>query len=319
MSPQTRRGRAASASHRKTAPRGAPTRKPVAGIEELDEEELDEFEPKRVKRKKAPVQRGRLAGLRRSSGYKYLNEAIGAYVPLFIALCVGFAGLWAWISFGPHTNTPKENWIQIEKLWIQPREDARQRVTDAVSDFKAQQDAYKAFRDATNGWMDDMSKISSWDAPNATLDPNAYYTSTEVATQFITAGRDEVTVLDKVIAAKSSEEVLAIGAQVIDADKTFDSAYEIARSQIVGIETTTQPTLALPSGSLGPCATPSASPSVTPAPTLGPGATATPTPRPTPTPTPSASPPFLPTGSPSPSPSVAATPCLPVTPAPGTS
>jgi hypothetical protein len=346
LSPKTRRGRAAAGSHRKTAPRGAPTRKPVADIEALEEEDFDEFEEPVVKpkrRKKRPVRTESglarvlhaparvlralaqlpqtLAGIPRSSAYKYLSEAVGVYIPLFLAFCVLFAGVWAWISFGPHTNTPKENWVQIEKKWIQPREDARQRITEEVSNFKAQQAAYKAFRDATESWMNDLSAITSWDAPDATTNPNASSTSTDLAAQFVKAGRDEVTVLDKVIAAKSPEEVLAIGDEVKNADNTFDTAYEAARTQIVGIEVSpsTQPTLALPSGSVGPCATPT--PSISPDGSSSPGASSSPalTPGPTPSALPSGASSASPSVGPSlsPSPSVAPTPCLPVTPSPG--
>jgi hypothetical protein len=322
LSPKTRRGRAAAGSHRKTAPRGAPTRKPVADIEEPEADDFDqrdepEIKPKR--RRERPV-RGRrgFARLQHTSGYKYLKEAVGAYIPLLLAFCVVFAGVWAWISFGPHTNTPKENWVQIEKKWIQPREDARQRITEEVSNFKAQQAAYKAFRDATESWMNDLSAITSWDAPDATTNPNAYSTSTDLAAQFVKAGRDEVTVLDKVLAAKSPEEVLAIGDEVRSADLTFDAYKKAARDQIVGVEVSPskQPTLALPSGSLGPCATPT--PSVSPGGSSSPGASSSPalTPGPTPSVLPSgassASPSIGPSLSPSPSP-----PCLPVTPSPG--
>jgi hypothetical protein len=347
LSPKTRRGRAAAGSHRKTAPRGAPTRKPVADIEAFEEEDFDEFDKPEIRpkrRKKRPVRRRHglagiphaiagipraiagipqaIARIPRSSAYKYLNEAVGAYVPLFLAFCVIFAGVWAWISFGPHTNTPKENWLEIEEHWIQPREDARQRITEEVSDFKAQQAAYKAFRDTTDSWMNELAAISTWDAPDATPYPYAAYdqTSTELVTQFISAGKAEVTVLDKVIAAKSPEEVIVMGEEVRSADRTFDTQYEVARTQVVGAEAipSTQPTLALPSGSVGPCATPT--PSVSPGESASPDASSSPvTPGPTPSTLPSgassASPSVGPT--PSPSPSVEPTLCLPVTPAPG--
>lgn len=326
MSPKTRRGRAAAGSHRKTAPRGAPTRKPVADIEALEEEDLDQLDEPEIKpkrRRERPVRSRRgFARLQHTSGYKYLNEAVGAYIPVFLAFCVVFAGVWAWISFGPHTNTPKENWLQIEKRWIQPREDARQRITEEVSDFKAQQAAYKAFRDATESWMNELSTITSWNAPDATPYPYEAYdqTSTELVSQFVSTGRAEVTVLDKVIAAKSPEEVIAMGEEVRNADRSFDSYYEMARTQVVGVEVSpsTQPTLALPSGSVGPCATPT--PSISPDASSSPGASSSPalTPGPTPSVLPSgassASPSIGPSLSPSPSP-----PCLPVTPAPETS
>ena len=347
MSPKTRRGRAAAVGHRKTAPRGAPTRKLVADIEALEDEDFDEFEEPVVrpkKRKKRPVRRSGLArvlhapvrvaraiagipravaGIPRSSAYKYLNEAVGAYVPIFIAFCVLFAGVWAWISFGPHTNTPRENWLEIEQRWVQPREDARQRITTEVTNFKGQQAAYKAFRDATESWMNELALITSWDAPDATPYPYEAYdqTSTELVSQFVSAGREEVKVLDKVIAAKSPEEVIVMGGDVRDADRTFDTYYEVARTQVVGAEAipSTQPTLALPSGSVGPCATPT--PSVSPGGSESPGASSSP--ALTPGPTPSALPSGVSSASPSvgpslsPSPSVAPTPCLPVTPSPG--
>jgi hypothetical protein len=326
LSPKTRRGRAAAGGHRKTAPHGAPTRKPVADIEELEEEDLDqldepEIKPKRRNERPVRTRRG-LARLQRTSGYKYLSEAVGAYIPLLLAFCVVFAGVWAWISFGPHTNSPKENWLQIEERWIQPREDARQRITEEVSNFTAQQAAYKAFRDATESWMNELSAITLWDAPDATTNPNAAYdqTSTQLASQFVSVGRDEVTVLDKVIAAKSPEEVLVMSSDVITADRNFDNYYQAARAQIVGFEVSpsTQPTLAMPSGSLGPCATPT--PSESPGGSSSPGASSSPsgTPGPTPSVLPSGASSASPSVGPSlsASPSVAPTLCMPVTPAP---
>ncbi|HEY5474675.1 MAG TPA: hypothetical protein VIK32_15990, partial [Candidatus Limnocylindrales bacterium] len=72
-----------------------------------------------TERKAAPVaRRGRsLVRAGRNSTLRNVYSYVKAYVPLFIAFALIFAVVWAWSSYGPHTNTPKENWTKIESTW----------------------------------------------------------------------------------------------------------------------------------------------------------------------------------------------------------
>ncbi len=292
MSPQPRRGRAAPAGHRKSPSHAAsPTRKPAGAIEPVEAEatsddQFDETAEPSPERQVRHVRRARrqsaITRFRRSSAAHYAYDAVREYIPLLIAFVVIFGGVWAWISFGPHAPTPKDNWTRIENTWLQKREADRQKVSDAINDFGAQLTAYKAFRDDTSGWMKDLAAVTNWDNPQASADVNQT-TDSDVA-QFIQAGNDEVTLLDQVVAAKSPDDVLALGSQLIAAEQTFATSYELARTDIFGVAPASpEPTLALPSGSLPPSASPGASgspgasagPSESPAVTASPAASAT--------------------------------------------
>ena len=283
MSPQPRRGRVAPAGHRKSPSHVAsPTRKPAAAIEPvdagetLDEDQIDETaKPRPARRQARPTRRQRgLTRVRRSSAAHYAYDAVKEYIPLLIAFVIIFGGVWAWISFGPRTPTPKDNWTRVENTWLQKREGDRQKVSDAINDFGAQLTAYKAFRDDTSGWMKDLAAVSNWDDPQASADVNQT-TNSDVA-QFIQAGNDEVTLLDQVVAAKTPDEVLVLGSQMIAAEQTFATDYELARTDIFGVAPASpEPTLALPSGSLAPSESPGASgsPGASAGPSNSPGTT----------------------------------------------
>src|ERR1035437_1611701 len=96
LSPQTRRGRAAPPSHRKSSSRGAAAANtPSSSVDGVDNERFDELEPASVRHGR----RGRsLTRLRRNSAYRYAEEAIGAYVPVLILFVVVFVGIWGWVS-----------------------------------------------------------------------------------------------------------------------------------------------------------------------------------------------------------------------------
>ena len=264
MSPQTRRGRAAPASHRKSSSaRGASaaTRKPAAAVEELDEqlddEQLDDLEPLPVR----PRRRRRgLARLRRTSAYRYANEAVGAYIPLIVAFVLVFGGVWAWISFGPHKATPQENWTRIENIWMPKRETARQQVSDAMSDLAGQVRGYTAYRDATRGWMGDLAAVTDWNDPKKTDEDNA--TVASEMENLIGAGNAQANLLDKVAVAKTSSEISDVSSDIVTTEETFDTYFGLVRYDIMGSATytvTTGPTLALPSASANPCGSPGAS------------------------------------------------------------
>jgi hypothetical protein len=201
--------------------------------------------------------------------YRYLR----AYIPLFTAFAILFAGVWAWTSFGPHTNTPKENWTKIESNWKPKRAADFKAVSVAIAanDFTATLNGYKALSGDTKGWMDELGTIKSWDDAAASANPGG--TATQFVQQLVTDGNAEVAVLDQVVAAKSITDVLALKDQLDGAEQTFQADYAYAPG-IFGVSPAAsgEPTLALPSGSLSPSGSPDAS--AVPGSSAAPGAAA---------------------------------------------
>jgi hypothetical protein len=243
--------------------------------------------------------RSRAARTRRSP---MLSSALGyvrAYIPLFGVFLVIFAGVWAYNSFAPHTLSPVENWQHISDKWKHDRDDARARVNASNGDFAAQIAAYKDLSKFTNGWMNDLEAIKSWDDSAHTADENQQ-TASQMQT-FITDGRDLVTVINQVTAANTPEALLAHAADLESTDNSFSGDFNLTEHDVVGLTSlvTPVPTLALPSGSLPPSAAPSESASGSAGPSASTGASAAPpesaapsvsaAPSPSPVPSPSAS------------------------------
>ena len=236
-----------------------------------------------TERKAAPVaRRGRsVVGVGRSSALRNIYSYLKAYIPVFIAFALIFAGVWAWSSYGPHTNTPKENWTKIESNWKPKRAADLKAVSAAVSanDFNAAINGYKAVRDDTKGWMAELATIKSWDDPNASPNASQGGTATQFVQQLITDGNAEAGVLDQVVATKSMDGVLALKDQLDSADQAFGSDYAFAPTIFGGAPAASgEPTLALPSGSLSPSGSPAASaiPGSSAAPSAATSAAATP-------------------------------------------
>jgi hypothetical protein len=204
---------------------------------------------------------------------------VRAYVPLFIAFAILFTAVWAWTSFGPHTNTPKENWTNIETIW-KPKRDADLKAVSAAvaaNDFNAAIKGYTAVRDDTKGWMDELGTVKTWDDANASANPGG--TATQFVQQLIQDGKSEVGVLDQVAAAKSMDEILALKDQLDAADQALQGDFADAPTVFgVAPAASGEPTLALPSGSLSPSGSPDASavPGSSAAPSATASASATP-------------------------------------------
>jgi hypothetical protein len=257
LSPQTRRGRAAPASHRKSTSMGPAGASPRPEIEA--ELESEGSVAARHRTATPGVRRRGLARVRRSSMLRNAYEYVKEYIPLFVAFVLLFAVVWAYISFGPHAPTAKDHWTQIETKW-KPKIDAdRQQVSLAVNDFTAQQTAYKALRDDMRAWMADLSAVTDWSDARASASVNQA-TAAAVA-QVISDGAAQASDLDAVVSAASANEVL-LSAQTISADDAaFWADYATARAAIFAESATAslEPTIALPSGSLSPSASPGAS------------------------------------------------------------
>jgi hypothetical protein len=302
LSPHTRRARNASAGHPKAEPpRPAPARrapgnpaggrsaKPAPGPASLeaagpppDESDADlGFAEKPAPRRKAApgASRRGLARVQRSSmlksGYGYVRE----YIPLLGAFIVLFVGVWAWISFGPHTPSPKENWTRIESAWKPKRDADLQKIGASRNDFSAQLAAYKSLRDDTKGWMDELAAVKDWGDPALASAANSQVSLDVNAV--VAAGQNEVTLLDQVAAATGANDVLALADSLSAAEQTFVGTYQTAYAGFYGAAIPSLgPSLALPSGSFVPSPSPGGSPSASqsPAPSTSASASASPSP-----------------------------------------
>lgn len=236
-----------------------------------------------TERKAVPVSgRGRsLIRVGRHSTLRNIYSYVKAYVPLFIVFVIVFAGVWAWTSFGPHTTTPKENWTRIENIWKPKRAADLQAVSAAIAanDFNAAVKGYTAVRDDTKGWMDELTAITSWTDANASPTQTQIATPAQLVARVVQDGKTEVGVLDQVASAKSMDGILALKDQLDAADQALQGDLAYAPTIFGGAPAASgEPTLALPSGSLSPSASPAAP---SPVPTAAPTATSSVTPTPT--------------------------------------
>ena len=297
MSPQSRRGRAAQPGHRKSASHAAPqpARKPapqVEAVEPIEDDEVEEARPLPNKREGKPVRRKRtLAKAKKSAFARYGGEWVKAYAPLFAVAIVAFAGLWAWVSFGPHTPTPKDNWKQIESVWKPKRDADLQKVTAAVAanDLQAELTAYKSLQDDTQAWMDALDKVPDWGSAAASPPPGETENGAQAMSTFTADGQTIASLLNSLVGATTQNDILANKDSLLADEQTFQDDFWIARAIFTGESQPTPstiPTLALPPGTYVPTASPGASDSPGVSPTPAPTATPTPTPTSTPVPTP---------------------------------
>ena len=227
-----------------------------------------------TERKAAPTTRRRSVG--RSSTLRNVYRYISAYVPLIIVMAVALVGIWAWTAYGPHTNTPAENWTQIEKVW-QPKRDADLQAASAAvknNDFTATIAAYKTLSADMKSWTDQLGTIKTWEVANATPDPALQYTSSDIVGQAVSDGQSEIAVLNQAAVVTTPDDLLALKPELDSADQTFMHDLSLARQSLFGqsVAASNAPTLALPSGSLSPSGSPaagSAAPSASASPTAG--------------------------------------------------
>ena len=135
---------------------------------------------------------------------------------------------------GSSAATPQQTWSRIENVWMPKRETAREQITAATSDFGAQVVAYKAFRDATRGWMANLSAVPAdgWRDRQKTDEENTRV-GTEMAA-FIQAGTDEANLLDQAAAAKLPADITALASQITSAEASFNTSYAVVRYDIMG-------------------------------------------------------------------------------------
>jgi hypothetical protein len=230
-----------------------------------------------TERKAAPTTRRRSVG--RSSTLRNVYRYISAYVPLIIVMAIALVLVWGWTTWGPHTNTPAENWTQIENIW-QPKRDADlQAASLAVKngDFNATLAAYKNMSADLKGWTDQLATIKSWEAANVTPDPASQVTATNLVAGVVNDGQSEIVLLNQASVVTTPDGLLALKPQLDSADQTFMADLDLMRQSLgKSAAASGAPTLALPSGSLSPSGSPAAG-SAAPSASLAPSASVAPT------------------------------------------
>lgn len=278
MSPQTRRGKATPAGHRKPASHSAaPTAgKPSPHAADTAEVSRDAEAPSQsggASRSKQRPRGGIVSRIRRSAGYRYIDELIGAYIPILIVFVVVFIGLWAWISFGPHTLTPQQNWSQIEAKYIPKRAEARVQIVNA-KDFQERLAGYKAYDQATRDWMDELAKVSDWSQSTNTDAQNS--TQAGYVASFVSSGKDLLQYLDAEAGASDASTLETFVEQGQNDEQVFDANWQTVENQIMGSAASTSLPSMLPEITEvpNPCAT--AAPGTSPTASGSPGASSSP-------------------------------------------
>ena len=259
MSPQTRRGKATPASHRKPAshPAAPAAGKPSPSVPDAAEASRDAEAPSKssvASRSKQRPKGGIVSRIRKSAGYRYMDELIGAYIPILIIFVVAFIGLWAWISFGPRTLTPQQNWSQIEAKYIPKRAAARAQIVNAT-DFQDRLAGYKTYDQVTRDWMDELAKVSSWNDSTNTDEANS--TQSSHVASFLSSGKALLLYLDAEAGSNDASELEALVEQGQTDEEVFNSNWQTVENEIMGSAASTSLPAMLPqiTEAPNPCAT----------------------------------------------------------------
>jgi hypothetical protein len=115
-----------------------------------------------------------------------------------------------------------DRWTQIESKWSPQRERARADLAAGSLDFAAQLQDYKAFYDATKGWVDDV-RAYDW----ANDDPTGEIAS-NVRT-FLDDSDRYLALLEKASMASTPDEIVAMSDTLPAADQTWDMDVAVVR------------------------------------------------------------------------------------------
>jgi hypothetical protein len=183
----------------------------------------------------------------------------GAGLPIFAAFVVLLGAVFAWQTWGPHTPSPKENWNSIESQWKPKVEVDLAKVGASTNDFTAMQAAYKSLHDDIDSWVKQVDSVgAAWADAKATQ--TVQQQILQDAGQFVTAGNAYVAELAVVNAKGSASEVLAEAATLKADHDAFYAAWLTCWQDFNGTGIPSfAPSIALPSGSLAPSASPGAS------------------------------------------------------------
>jgi hypothetical protein len=291
LSPRSRHGRgSASRRSRHRHQPGGHAPQPAAQAATASEAPLEEAPESQVISEAGTAQlddkRTRQAPVKKKKHHGALYRWVAAYMPLLGILFGLLAVLWVWVSFiSPPPVEPKDRWQQIEDRWSPVREQARNDLASHGRDFVAQLADYKAFYDATKGWLDDVQAYDRWAEADETGNV-AYYVS-----RFVADGQDFLDLLQKAYQAKTPEEILTMEETLPAADQTWETDRAVVRVEL-GLPAVPEPSeLPLPSAACIPVGPESPGVSASPGASASAGASGSlePTLPPCPTPTPTAS------------------------------
>ena len=230
--------------------------------------------------------RARQAPVKKKKRHGTVYRWVAAYLPLLGVLFGLLAVLWVWVSFiNPPPVEPKDRWQQIEDRWSPAREQARNDLASHGRDFVAQLADYKAFYDATKGWLDDVQAYERWSEADETGE-TAYYVD-----RFLADGQKFLDLLQKAYQATTPEEILTMEQTLPEADQTWETDRANVRVTL-GLPAMPEPSeLPLPSAACIPVGPESPGVSASPGASASAGASGSlePTLPPCPTPTPTAS------------------------------
>jgi hypothetical protein len=301
LSPQSRRGRAATGSHRRS-PSHVPV-EPGKAPAALPEETVEEEEPLVATPAPRALRRRGAARVSRSSGWRNVLRYTRAYVPLFVAFLGLFAVVWIYRSFvNPPPQEPPQVWTRIEAKYSPQIDSARLKIDNPKSDFATRIAGFTELRDAIKGWMSELTPITDWTVgATSSAEYAAASTAGQDMVSLIQYGNQEVADLDQVVAAKSEADIAAVSQSLSVDDTSFQQTWIQVRKDFGLAVPSAQATLALPSppspsasagasGSPGPSAGPAASATPGGSPAAVPSATTGPSPSAGPTASPQASP-----------------------------
>jgi hypothetical protein len=209
---------------------------------------------------------------------------VRAYLPLLGAFIVIFTAVWAYNSFAPHTPSPAENWQRIENKWKDQRDEARARIqaASANNDLAGQLAAYADLATDTQGWVNDLQAVDSWNDSHHTTTANQTTAADMLA--FKQDGTNLVAIINKVTSAGTLASLQENSADLVATDDQFSNDYRICQYDILGATTLVTPVATLnvptppPSAQASGSAEPSASASAEAAQSPSPSAPATATP-----------------------------------------
>jgi hypothetical protein len=116
-------------------------------------------------------------------------------------------------------GSPRDRFLELSNTTLCARDAARDEVSNAVVDFKAQLLGYRHFSDATGRFADQLA-AEAWGPAESDVD------------DLITAGRAQVTALAPVLNAKTPDDVLAVKIQVEETENTFATEVALVRSDL---------------------------------------------------------------------------------------
>jgi len=135
------------------------------------------------------------------------------------------------------------------------REAAQLQIVNAP-DFTARIAGYKAYDDATTGWIDELGKVSSWSDPKLSDADNQVVKG--YVDSFIGTGKQLILYLDAEKTAASAGELESLVEAGQTDEATFTTNWAIAEKAIMGTAASSKTPAALPqiTASPDPCASP---------------------------------------------------------------